>query len=101
VFASGIGFTDVVKRPTADATGVARGELEHGRELLLAKLERYQPQIVLFVFKKAATTLLGSFPGNGFIGRSLGGADVFVMPGPYESAVTVARTLETLERHPE
>jgi len=101
VFASGIGFTDVVKRPAADATGVARGELEHGRELLLAKLERYQPQIVLFVFKKAATTLLGSFPGNGFIGRSLGGADVFVMPGPYESAVTVARTLETLERHPE
>ena len=51
--------------------------------------------------KKAVTTLLGLFPGNGFIGRSLGGADVFVMPGPYESAVTVARTLETLERHPE
>ena len=51
---------------------------------------------MLFVFKQAATTLLGSFPGNGFIGRSLAGADVFVMPGPYENAVTAARTLDAL-----
>jgi hypothetical protein len=51
---------------------------------------------VLFVFKKAATTLLGSFPGNGFTGHSIGGADVFVMPGPFENRVTAARTLDTL-----
>jgi len=94
--ALGIGFTDVVKRPTPGESGVTAQEFEYGRDLLLGKLEKYEPGIVLFVFKKAATTLLGSFTGNGFIGRSLGGADVFVMPGPYESSVTATRTLAAL-----
>ena len=37
-FATGIGFPDVVKRPTSRADGLRPGELQHGRELLETKL---------------------------------------------------------------
>lgn len=95
-FACGVGFTDIVKRPTASAKDVGAVEFEYGRELLLDKLDMCAPQVVVFVFKQAATKLLGSFPANGFIGRSVAGADVFVMPGPMESAGTATRTLGML-----
>lgn len=39
-----------------------------------------------FTFKKTAAVIFGDFPGFGFVGETLAGADVFVMPGPYERA---------------
>ena len=50
-YAAGIGFTDVVKRPTRRANGLHPGELEHGRELLDRKLSRMKVPKVLFTFK--------------------------------------------------
>ena len=44
----GIGFTDVVKLRTKRATDVAPAELVAGVELLVAKLDRYQPRIACF-----------------------------------------------------
>ena len=44
----GIGFTDVVKRPTTRAADVAPAELVAGVALLVAKLDRYQPRIACF-----------------------------------------------------
>jgi len=46
---------------------------------------------------RAAEAVFGRFAGNGFVeGLTLADADVFVMPGPYESAATAARTLRQL-----
>jgi TDG/mug DNA glycosylase family protein len=82
-FAAGVGFTDVVKRPTPRADDLSVEELEHGRVELEKKLATIDAPLVIFAFKKAATTLLGPFEGNGLIERTLGPAEVFVMPGPY------------------
>ena len=68
-FAAGIGFTDIVKRPTASAKEVQPAEFKHGRELLEAKLAEHKPELVIFTFKKTAETLFGSFAGNGFVPR--------------------------------
>ena len=45
-FAAGVGFTDIVKRPTAKASEVRSEEYEHGGGLLEAKLEELRPEIV-------------------------------------------------------
>ncbi len=95
--ASGVGFTDIVKRPTAKAAALSPAEFEHGQNLLEAKLEANRPELVIFTFKKAAESLFGSFSGNGFVpDLRLGHSEVFVMPAPYESNTTAYSTLDTL-----
>jgi hypothetical protein len=92
-----VGFTDIVKRPTEKASQVRSEEFVHGRGLLEAKLERYRPGLVIFTFKETAKKLFGNFSGNGFVpGLKLAESDVFVMPGPYESAASARRTLNEL-----
>ena len=66
-FAAGIGFTDIVKRPSANAKSLTTDEFEHGRRELEAKLEHYGPKLVIFVFKQTAEVLFGRFAGNGFV----------------------------------
>lgn len=96
-FAAGVGFTDIIKRPTPSAKELKPVEFEHGRELLAAKLGEHSPKLVIFTFKKSAQALFGSFAGNGFVsGLQLGSSEVFVMPGPYEDADTAAATLQKL-----
>jgi len=96
-FASGVGFTDIVKRPTARAADVRPEEYEHGQPLLEAKLERYRPAVAIFTFKATAKKLFGSFHGNGFVpGLHLAHSAVYVMPGPYESASTASPVLDEL-----
>jgi len=96
-FAVGIGFTDIIKRPSANAKSLSASEYEHGRELLLAKLERWRPPLVIFTFKKTAVVLFGEFAGNGFVpGLRLGNSEVFVMPGTYEDAGSAAKTMRGL-----
>jgi double-stranded uracil-DNA glycosylase len=98
-YANGVGFTDIVKRPTASAKEVRPEEFEHGRELLAAKIERAAPQLALFTFKKTATVLFGRIEGCGLIADlQLGGAPVFVMPGPYAPVQEVDEKLRELTR---
>lgn len=98
-FEHGIGFTDIVKRPTGKASEVRRDEFEHGRELLVAKIEQTAPQLVIFTFKKTAKFLFGTFAGNGLIdGLTLGDAPVFVMPGPFAARAEVDQRLRELSR---
>jgi len=95
--AAGVGFTDIVKRPTERASQVRLDEYEHGQELLEAKLKQCRPQLVIFTFKATAEKLFGSFSGNSFVsGLRLAHSEVFVMPGPYESADTASKTLNEL-----
>jgi TDG/mug DNA glycosylase family protein len=97
-FEAGIGFTDVVKRPTASAKELRSAEYVHGVDLLAAKLADIRPKLILFTYKRAAQSVFGSFEGNGFVeGLQLAGTQVFIMPSPYESAATAARTLRHLQ----
>jgi double-stranded uracil-DNA glycosylase len=42
-FAAGIGFTDIVKRPTPSGKDIAATEYQHGKRLLTAKIEQHRP----------------------------------------------------------
>ena len=95
-FADGVGFTDIVKRPTASAALISGDELAYGKPILVSKLEAVKPEIVLFTFKKTASIIFGAFAAYGFVGKTLAGGEVFVMPGPYERADRVSATLDEL-----
>jgi double-stranded uracil-DNA glycosylase len=96
-YAAGIGFTDVVKRPTARADSLRPDELEHGRALLEPKLSVLAVPRVLFTFKASAEALLGPLTRPGLqAGRSLADAEVFVMPGPMARTDVVQSTLGQL-----
>lgn len=96
-FANGIGFTDIVKRPTAKAADVRPEEFAQGRDLLIAKIEAARPRLVIFTFKKTAEILFGPIPGNGLIeSRKLGQVPMFVMPGPFAPGPEVSQKLREL-----
>jgi TDG/mug DNA glycosylase family protein len=97
-FTAGIGFTDIVKRPTTSASEIPADELDYGKAILLSKLEGVRPEIVVFTFKKTANVFFGAFAGYGFISKQLADGAVFVMPGPYERADRVDAALRALER---
>jgi TDG/mug DNA glycosylase family protein len=99
-FASGVGFTDVVKRPTSRATGVTRDELRHGAAMLDRKLRAQRTPLVIFTYKVGAEQLFGRFAGHGFVaGLELAGSTVFVMPGPMERTDRVDLALAALREH--
>jgi TDG/mug DNA glycosylase family protein len=96
-YENGIGFTDIVKRPTAKASEVHADEYALGCDLLRAKMQVMPPRLVIFTFKKTAEVLFGPIVGNGLINdRDLAGAPIFVMPGPYAPGGEVERRLNEL-----
>ncbi len=96
-YASGLGFIDIVKRPTRRAESLRGEDYEYGRPILAAKLQEFRPGLVIFSFKQAAMKYFGSFEGNGFVrGLQAGDAQVFVMPGPYERGHIVEQRLRQL-----
>jgi double-stranded uracil-DNA glycosylase len=98
-FALGVGFTDVVKRPTASANEIRGEEWEHGRRLLTPKIQGAAPQLVVFTYPEAAKRYFRdrSIRGRGLLrGRRIGDADVFVMPGPYAPGREVEDVLTQL-----
>jgi double-stranded uracil-DNA glycosylase len=72
--AYGIGFTDLVKRPTANAAGLARSEFIAGAAELVTKLERYQPRLACF----HGMTAYRPFHRALFAGRT----QLFAVPNP-------------------
>lgn len=96
-FENGIGFTDIVKRPTRTAAEVRQHEFAFGRGLLTSKVEAVRPRLLIFTFKKTAEVMLGRLAGNGLVPQcTLGGAPVFVMPGPYAPRGEVESRLRDL-----
>jgi double-stranded uracil-DNA glycosylase len=96
-FAQGVGFTDLVKRPTATAAELLSGELRFGCAAVERKIGSVRPDLVIFTFKRAAEAILGGLAGNGFQpGLEVGGCPVFVMPGPYEARDSVEARLAEL-----
>jgi TDG/mug DNA glycosylase family protein len=95
----GIGFTDIVKRPTRTAAELSENDYAEGARRLLAKLRRYQPRIAWFQGKSAWQMFLLHCPAVGaprLEGRSraaprvdhgpqaetIGDTRVFVTPNP-------------------
>lgn len=95
--AAGVGFADLVRRPTSGEDGVSSRELEHGRDDLTRKLRERAVPLVVCVFRHPVTALLGT-PGTvGFqADRTPWGAEVFRMPSPYEKRETAALVMRTL-----
>lgn len=46
-----LGFTNIVARPTRDASEITKEEYREGREVLIKKISTYRPRIVCFVGK--------------------------------------------------
>lgn len=44
----GIGFTNMVQRPTKGSADLTRKEIKEGSQILLEKLKRFKPKIAVF-----------------------------------------------------
>ena len=83
-----IGFTDVVKRPTRQASGLSAADFRHWVPVLRAKLLQYQPRIACFhgVTGYRAYLKYGEGVADraalGLQERSIGESRVFVVPNP-------------------
>jgi double-stranded uracil-DNA glycosylase len=85
LYARGVGFTDLIKRPTARASGLRGEEFGYGRAILLEKLSEVQPRLVIFTYKRVAQVLFGRVDRPGPIRRrDVLSPDGFLMPGRYE-----------------
>lgn len=94
----GVGFTDLVKRPSARATDLTSEELAHGLESLADKLAAVEAPLLIFTFKQTAKLLYGPFPGAGFLPDD-GGPTRYVMPGPYAARNVADGLLGQLRYH--
>lgn len=97
----GIGFTDVVKRPTAKASEVGRDEFAAGAAALVGRLERFRPRVVCFQgmtgFRPVAAAL-GWPTGALALGEQrlpLGQSRVFVVPSPSGANANVTPAQQT------
>ena len=88
LLAHGIGFTDVVKRPTAQGSGLRTGDYRQWAPVLKEKLLRWQPRLVCFHGLMAYKAYLRyaedtrANPGLGLQERDIGASKVFVVPNP-------------------
>lgn len=96
----GIGFTDMVKRPTSGAGDLKSGDFRTGAPLLKEKLLRFHPRVICFHgvtaygnYLRYAEGIRGS-PKVGAQPRAIGQARVFVTPNP--SPANAAVSLDTL-----
>ena len=95
-----IGFTDVVKRPTAGGHDLRAADYREWSPLLLQKLEKFQPMIAWFQGKQAYANYLKYNEGVkpelewGEQPRRIGPARVFLTPNP--SPANAAYSLDVL-----
>ncbi|HIM38110.1 MAG TPA: mismatch-specific DNA-glycosylase [Dehalococcoidia bacterium] len=84
----GIGFTDVVKRPTRQGSGLKVSDYREWAPVLKEKLIKYQPRIASFhglMGYRAYLKHVENFDGRLELGlqeRAIGQARVFVVPNP-------------------
>lgn len=86
--AAGVGFTDIIKRPTVGEKDLVAGEREHGRGRLAEKLGALDVPLVVCVFRHPVEALLGLNAAGGpglQQAQTVWGAQVFRMPGPYDA----------------
>ena len=83
-----IGFTDVVKRPTPQASALSPTDFRHWAPVLKAKLNRYQPRIACFHSVTGYRAYLryaegvNEKPRLGLQEHTIGHSRIFVVPNP-------------------
>ena len=90
LLADGVGFTDVVKRPTSQASGLTAADYRRDAPALREKLQRHAPRIACFHGLTAYRAYLRhgegiKNAGNLELGRQelvIGASRVFVLPNP-------------------
>ena len=90
----GIGFTDVVKRPSNSASKLRAADYRRWAPVLKEKLERFQPMIVCFHgviayrnYLRYAEDVVYN-PKLGLQPRNIGASSVFVVPNPSPANAT-------------
>jgi double-stranded uracil-DNA glycosylase len=79
----GLGITNLVARPTAQASELDSSELKVGRERLAALVDQYRPRIVAIAGVTAYRTAFGQLrAGTGPQPDPLGPARVWILPNP-------------------
>ncbi|NLB19195.1 MAG: hypothetical protein GX825_10835 [Syntrophomonadaceae bacterium] len=85
----GYGITDIVKQAHEYSQEPTREEYRDGAKRIISLIERLQPEILMFVYKKVLDNIIKEFDANipttyGFNPRfeSLFGSKVFVFPMP-------------------
>jgi TDG/mug DNA glycosylase family protein len=76
----GIGFTDIVKRPTHSSGDLRHEEFDAGVQGLLKKIRRYQPETACFVGLLGATAFLGRAVEPGPLEERIGATRLFTLP---------------------
>ncbi len=100
IIEQGIGFTDVVKRPSSSASDLRAADFRKWSPVLKEKLERFQPLIVCFHGATAYRNYLkyaegvSERPVLGVQPRIIGRSKVFLVPNP--SPANAAFSLEVL-----
>ena len=84
----GIGFTDVVKRPTPQASGLKAADYRQWAPVLREKLQTYQPRIACFHGMTGYRAYLkygegvDERPDLGAQDRTIGASRIYVVPNP-------------------
>jgi TDG/mug DNA glycosylase family protein len=85
----GIGFTDVVKRPSANAAGLTARDFEEWAPRLLDRLRRHRPRVACFhgltayrPFARVALERAGAAPALGPQAETIGATRLYVVPNP-------------------
>lgn len=93
----GVGFTDLVKRPSRGEGDITQAEQEHGRAELITQLSARAVPLVICVFRHPANAIMGGKSEIGFQHQPTPwGGHLFRMPGPYENRSVAASHLATL-----
>ena len=102
----GIGFTDVVKKPSANAAGLTPRDFELWAPRLATRLRRLQPRVACFhgvtAYRPFARIVLGvdEGPALGAQPATIGATQLFVVPNPSPANAhfTVADQAEWYDR---
>jgi TDG/mug DNA glycosylase family protein len=101
LIAYGIGFTDVVKRPTARADQLSPAEFAAGVAELLAKLQAVQPRFACFQGMMGYRpfhllhTPQGPKPVLGLQPRGIGRTRLYVVPSPSPANAHASAAVQT------
>lgn len=76
----GIGFTDMVKRPTSSADEIDANEFADGARDIVRKINEYRPKVVCFNGLAGYRSSFDSKASPGLQAMMIGGSRVFVLP---------------------
>jgi TDG/mug DNA glycosylase family protein len=94
---AGIGFTDLVRRPSVGEKDVKSRELADGRAKLESSLANRSVPLIVCIFRHPVRALLCSDGAPGFQTKLTSwGASVFRMPGPRQRREKAAEIMATL-----